>query len=328
MSEVDEIVGALDELLTGILKPRKAKALYTDNLLGEPCASVGELASVNRCTELKAATWAMSHADGPLYDDAVRYIKSLHPSPHSSGDGVMVCLVPDWNTRKQLAIEDGDDPGQLHCTLYYAGKTSGETQVSASQISRLKEAAHEIARWAGGPITAQANGITRFSSSGDEDDPIVVSIDSPKLPRLYHALMQQLFRNGDHNFREPDHGFTPHITLGYIDQEEPMPIDRWIPREVKFRDIEVWVAGQIFSWCLGAVTDPFEPGMYDEPSDTEPQEVPRDEEGAIPEQQISFKDVTTGGSGLPHNLGKRKRTHRPELIERVHRIRGARSWLN
>ena len=314
---MSEYIAELDRILKSITQPVKHKKMRTEGIYGD-CTTVAELAAVNRCSELKAALYAMKELDGPVYADAVEYVKALHPSPHSSGNGVMLCMVPDWNSRQQIAVHSGDEPGQIHCTLYYAGKTDGDEQVSAAQIERLKEVGHLLAASCEGPIDAMLNGIARFTGDTEEGDPIVVTVDSPKLPPLYMRMIHLLFDNGGYNFREPNHGYTPHITLGYDDPESPMPIRRWDTRKVQFTNVELWVAGEITSWPLGTA-HPFREGMYAEPEG----EVANSEE-AIAAADYNFKDVFNGdgpGGITPHRRGARRpRIHHPELVERLHRL--------
>ena len=322
--DFEDVVAGLDDILMSLTAPMKQKSLSSEGLFGT-CESVAELAAVNRCSELKAATYAIQNFDGALYDDAVQYIKALQPSPETNHTGVMLCLSPDWNTRQQLAMFDGDDPGQLHLTIYYAGNTDGDDQVSEAQITKLKEIGHQVAFNADGPIRAQANGLTRFT--GEDTDPCVINVDSPEISLLHREVSGQIMVAQDQgmNFRKNNHGFTPHITLGYLDPESPMPLDRWAAHEVVFPNLELWVGGEITSWRLGA-TEEYEDGMY-EPQSGE-KRADADDEPAITVNMHDFKDVFGGDGpgGMPHRRGvrRKKRIYRPELIERLHRLQNPR----
>ena len=242
------MIEEIDNIMRGLFTERKSCDLYTVGIDGGDCLTVGELAAVNQCSELKAATWAVKNVGGPLRHDAVEYIKALRPSPETNQTGVILCLVPDWSSRVQLANFDGDAPGELHLTLYYAGDL--KDGVSESVLLKLEDIGRKTAaRWSHGPIEAKANGLTRFS--GEDSDACVVNIDSPALPKLYAAIMGQIALSGL-PFREPDHGFTPHVTIGYLNPEDPLPLDRWNPHSVYFRTLEMWVGNEVTTWTLGA----------------------------------------------------------------------------
>ncbi|QGJ92916.1 RNA ligase [Gordonia phage Chidiebere] len=308
--ELNDLIDALGTIAINI----KSRSLTTMNYDGSDCISVEQLAVANRCTQTKAAVWAALNSDGVLRRSGIEYLKALHPAPPSNGTGVMICLTPDFNSRQQMAMQGGDDPGQLHCTLYYAGSTEGDDQVSGAMLVRLKEIAHTVAHeWEHGFITAQANGITRFS--GEDEDACVVNIDSPLLPKLYNRLVWKGVMGDNMDFREPDHGFSPHITLGYLDHDSPMPVDRYAAHTVKFRNLEMWVGGEITSWPLGA-TPALEEGEYDEPEGKpegpEDEAIPYSREDFLETVQANYgKDVFGGGDSFP-----RRRRHTTAAIVR------------
>lgn len=316
MPDMNDLVAGLDSILESLTKPAHSKSLKHEGLFG-PCESVAELAAVNRCSELKATMYAVQRLEGAVYDDAVEYIKALVPSPPSNKTGVTLMLVPDFNTRQQMAHHGADDPGELHMTLYYAGDTDGDDQVPDSQIQALRHVAAEVAPLFK-PIVAQANGLTRFN--GKDQDACVINIDSPELPRFYHEIMTRIDESGEY-FRKADHGFTPHVTLGYLDPESPMPFDRYAAHEARFATLELWRGNEIESWGLGH--------PYQEPdAPAEGEKEDPDDEPAIAVNMHDFKDVFNGdgpGGMPPHRRGaRRKRIHHPELIERIHRLQNPR----
>lgn len=140
-------------------------------------------------------------------------IKALHGQPESDFDGLAV----------MLRVEGFDPwPGgltreQLHVTVaYYGNSEDVDDETKAEWENRLTQAFrnHPVMR-------ARVGGITRFTNdSEDGQDPVVASVSCKEL----EALRQQVIElTGPPN---SDHGFTPHMTLGYIDKEDSLPIQR------------------------------------------------------------------------------------------------------
>jgi hypothetical protein len=84
------------------------------------------------------------------------------------------------------------------------------------------------------PIKGTLQGLARFVN-GTERDPLVVTFDSPQMPRLYTGLAGCL--DGYHIPYHKEHGFIPHMTLAYIPAEAEMPIDSIEPIEINFSEI-------------------------------------------------------------------------------------------
>lgn len=314
-NDVIQLLDAMDDLTEALVKGVKSRPLSTVNYDGSDCRTVGELAATNRCTQTKAAVWAALNSDGVLRRSGIDYVKSLHASGNTNSNGVMLCFVPNQDSRRQLTVEDGEPADQIHCTLYYAGNTDGDEQVSGAMITRLKEIGHQLSLSIGAPFSVRANGIARFTSdeSDNPQDAVVVTIDSPRLPPIYSRMASMLFGDDELGFRKPDHGYTPHITVGYVNAEDHMPISRWDSRTIQFVAVELWVGGVITSWPLGA-TPPFEAGMYDEP-EGEKGTGDEDVEPAIPVSgDVPLrKDVYTGEGSFPR---RRRRTSK-KIIQRA-----------
>lgn len=279
-----DLFDALD-LAARALRGVKERPLYDANFDGTECKTVAEFAATNRCSELKAALYAWEHKDGALYDSACEYIKALKPGrPPEGGYGYCVVLVPERVGALQVAIQDGEPADNLHITLLYIAKSSGvpaENTVPGDQIAKLKEICHTIAA-DHGPFTASMNGITRFSGNDTDGlDPIVVNADSPQLP-LIHADLVKRIEQEELPFQS-SHGFTPHMTIGYVGVHEDIPIQRWAPIDIRIDRIELWKNGVVESWKLAEVYHP-RPGQYDEP-EGEP-EPDTEEEPAIPVTDI------------------------------------------
>lgn len=164
-------------------------------------------------------------------------------------DGVMVALYPDPAARDAVAKAiSGPDtttpPDELHVTLAYLGKMS-EVSMTADEIFRRVSDAVE-----GEPgLSGNIGGIGMFPpSEGSEDREVTwVPVDVPGLTMLREQIVEAL---GD--VVATDHGFTPHMTLGYdLGLIDPLPS---IP--VSFGQVRVVFGTATRDVPLGPVHDP------------------------------------------------------------------------
>lgn len=136
---------------------------------------------------------------------------------------------------EQAALPGGEPAEKLHLTLAYIG------DLDETDLSRLEE---ELALWAKYqvPIAGKISGVGRFSETGEEGrHAFYVSFDAPGLPRFRQALVEELNWLGCPADRT--HGYTPHITLQYLDAGAPSPLASFEPVvEVTF-DVITLVAG-------------------------------------------------------------------------------------
>jgi 2'-5' RNA ligase len=151
----------------------------------------------------------------------------------SHGGGIMVALAPPKHVVQSLTQEGGEPHDDLHVTLAYLGKT-GEYDPQ-----QLKDLPGHVAAW------AQRHDAPDMLISGsgtflrpDEDSPHVLHalVNSPRLHRMQAHLVDRLKANG-YNPRE-DHGFVPHITLGYTKHDV-----RFLPKVQR----QSWKADQAWS---------------------------------------------------------------------------------
>lgn len=163
------------------------------------------------------------------------------------GKGVMIALWPNPTTAARLA-EMGNEPSEdLHLTLAYLGTTD---ELTPFQIARARQVVSEMARkWK--PLPAKIAGVGRFSASKTSDgkDVIWASPDVPDLPEMRHELVQRLEAAG--LMVKKDHGYTPHITLSYIDSQDKTAINHFEPFDTKFSTIVLAVGGDQARYKLG-----------------------------------------------------------------------------
>lgn len=141
-------------------------------------------------------------------------------------DGVMVALYPDPAAADALfaAISGPDNvtPREdLHVTLAYLGKVTDTGTPTADEIVRRVTDAVQGER----KLTGTIGGVGQFppSESSDDQDVTWVPVDVPGLGLLRETVADAL---GD--AVATDHGFTPHITVGYgiglIDPVKPIDV--------------------------------------------------------------------------------------------------------
>ena len=135
--------------------------------------------------------------------------------------GIMVAFFLDSKTARQLALPDGEPAADLHITLAYLGDRS---QYDAAQLTRLKQC---VAAYAGqtSPLSGEVSGIGRFTAVPQgAPTPFYASADIPALPAWRQGLVDALMQAGFAVNQQ--HGYTPHITLAYLDADAPAPLER------------------------------------------------------------------------------------------------------
>lgn len=143
-------------------------------------------------------------------------------APSGLPTGLLVAVWLDAAQAAQLAIPGGEPADQLHLTLCYCGDANAMSDV---QIGRAIAACAEAgAMW--GPLTGQIAGLGRFnaSESSDDKDVLYANVDVPGLAELRHFLAASLEMAGCPPLR--NHGYTPHITLAYIEAGADFPLER------------------------------------------------------------------------------------------------------
>ncbi len=137
-------------------------------------------------------------------------------------DGCMIALYPPANVAETLAVDGGLPPEEMHVTVAYLG--------DAADIDGdiFREVVAELAGRQ--PFTAQLAGHARFT--GGDKDVIVALIDSADLEDLRRDTLDVL---AERDIQPPrEHGFTAHLTITYLDADEPSPAERLAPESVEF----------------------------------------------------------------------------------------------
>lgn len=124
-------------------------------------------------------------------------------------DKAMVAVYPRAYEQEALALQDGADPETLHVTVFYLGDVSGvDTDAVAAALEELA-GAHA-------PLEGKVSGVGRFEA-GDDGVPVFAIPSVQGLSEIHAAVSDALEQQGITNPSE--HGFNPHITLTYADED-------------------------------------------------------------------------------------------------------------
>jgi 2'-5' RNA ligase len=127
----------------------------------------------------------------------------------------MIALYPPPDVAEKLAVPGGLPPGDIHLTVAYTGDCADVDQAA------LAAAAQALAGRE--PVEAVISGHARFTG-GDDGDVIVALADSPALDTLRRDAEAALAAQGIDI--PPEHGFTAHMTICYLDPAAPDPVGR------------------------------------------------------------------------------------------------------
>lgn len=156
-------------------------------------------------------------------------------------DGVMVAFYPSEDLSNYLMpFSKMDD---LHLTLAYLG-TLGEQAIGLEDAAACLSCFAEFSL----PVHGRLNGIARFYGVEDGKDVIVALFDSPELPRWRQQLAEAL--ELDQLRIRSEHGFIPHITLDYVEEDMAMPDFRLEKRVTIFNTVCLVWGTQILSFRL------------------------------------------------------------------------------
>ncbi|MFZ3557203.1 2'-5' RNA ligase family protein [Streptomyces sp. BH055] len=125
------------------------------------------------------------------------------------GRGVMVTLYLPGPVAERIAHPDGTAARELHVTLAYLGDAD-QLPGHPDDLADLVSAALTGVE----PLSGQIGGIGRFPDSGD-GEPTFVPVDVPGLSELRTRIVESIALSPLSSALRTNHGFTPHITLGY-----------------------------------------------------------------------------------------------------------------
>jgi 2'-5' RNA ligase len=162
--------------------------------------------------------------------------------------GLFVALYPPADVAERLALEGGEPVDELHVTLAYCGDVDTLGALAVAQaVVNCGEVARQVSQ-----LSGTFSGVGRFSASATSDgrDVIYAAVDVPGLAGLRERVARYLSYAGCPP--RGDHGWTPHMTLSYVDPTEDSPITRLEPVSVQFSELVIVYGDTRIAIPLGA----------------------------------------------------------------------------
>ena len=179
----------------------------------------------------------------PAYADRVSistfdgHSVDVYLAKSADAGGVMVALVVPPDAAERLVIPGYELASALHCTLAYLG-----ADVERGLLDRVHDALAAVAELQA-PLRGTVGGYGRFSQEDGAEVAYAV-LDCPGLEELQQVVVKALEALGAPVNRE--HGFTPHITLAYLEEGEALPDTMPERLEIDFRAL-TFKAGNVVS---------------------------------------------------------------------------------
>ncbi len=175
----------------------------------------------------------------------IRFFNSSHLRSESERTTAMTAYKLPATIAHQIAIPDGEPVDDLHMTLtFHSNAPISEDERSAFQrVVKSVADSHD-------PLTGEISGIGRFTSVSDgSKTPLYASVDMPGLPEFRHDLVTSL---NDAGFAvNAEHGYTPHITLAYLDKDDPTPSVDISAVKLPFTALTLALGDELHTYPLG-----------------------------------------------------------------------------
>lgn len=162
--------------------------------------------------------YAIYLAEGILDEDGDIIDLAVSDASISSSDTMVALMIPP-KVASKVAQDGGVSPQDLHLTLTFHGATTPE---------QYNQICQDLAAWAaeGGPgeLNGHVGGLGQFPP-GPDGVPHYAPADVPGINALHEQVKAVTAKSAP---ASEDHGFTPHMTLGYTKdgQAPPSPVPK------------------------------------------------------------------------------------------------------
>lgn len=167
--------------------------------------------------------------------EAVRMSEQAMTFAERQHSGLLVALWLDAETAQQLAVDGGEPADSLHLTLCYAPPDSAgwDDLRQARVIAAVEREAFSQS------VRGRIGGYGRFiaTESSDGKDVFYAAVDAPGLESFRSGIVAALHEAGV--LPSTTHGYTPHITLAYLDTGAANPVDTLPALDLRFDAVTV-----------------------------------------------------------------------------------------
>jgi 2'-5' RNA ligase len=173
-------------------------------------------------------------------------------------DHVMVAFEIPPSIGQQISDPNGVPVDELHLTLADLGNISDWTD---EDLDFLRQIVEDYASRSG-PLSGSIGGIGRFPSSPSSNgkDVLYCGADIPSLPSWREGLIRALEYFG--LLTKAQHGYTPHVTICYLDPQERIEIGPQQSFPVTFQEVICKIGPTIYRYKLqGALNVEATPGI-------------------------------------------------------------------
>lgn len=165
------------------------------------------------------------------FEDDLLSVKTMTKQPYDglkeNATGVMVAFFLQRDVAQKLVLPDGERAEDLHMTLVLLPERGkyGEPLRDPFVSPRILRGTLGVFASLHAPLSAMVSGIGCFRSK-EGKSVFYASVDVPGLEPFRHDLLETLSGIGYEQASE--HGFTPHITLQYLEPYTLLPT-QWLP---------------------------------------------------------------------------------------------------
>ncbi len=157
------------------------------------------------------------------------------------------CLSPE--IAEKISVDDGEPVDKLHLTLAYLGHIDDWDDEQLEQLPGVVSVYAANSK----PMTGNISGMGRFaaSDSSDNRDVLYYSVDLPDLPCWRQGLIEWL--EGAGFPQKSEHGYTPHITIKYLDPKELLDIGAQEQIPVEFGELMCMIGEKVYHFPLASL---------------------------------------------------------------------------